>query len=158
MAEGRWLRIDPERYDELHEIGMFYRDLELNIVVSPNDIPDSVRGGYDEEHKKFVIEFKYMVREEYEVDQVSEEVEVRIGQHSGRILGFEIDVDVLKARSIGRLNLAAPATTAKPFRAVEAAIELVVSRSEATRMENYNVTRRVLQDRQEEVFEAFLDA
>ncbi len=157
MAEGRWLRIDPERYDELHEIGMFYRDLELNIVVSPDDIPDSVRGGYDEEHKKFVIEFKYMVREEYEIDQVSEEVEVRIGQHSGRILGFAIDVDVLKARSIGRLNLAAPAT-AKPFRAVEAALELVVRRSEATRMENYNVTRRVLQDRQEEVFEAFLDA
>ena len=157
MAEARWLRIDPERYDELHEIGMFYRDLELNIVVSPDDIPDSVRGGYDEEHKKFEIEFKYMVREEYEIDQVSEEVEVRIGQHSGRILGFAIDVDVLKARSMGRLNFAAPAT-AKPFRAVEAALELVVRRSEATRMENYNVTRRVLQDRQEEVFEAFLDA
>ena len=45
MAEGRWLRIDPERYDELHEIGMFYRDLGLNIFVSPEDIPDSVRGG-----------------------------------------------------------------------------------------------------------------
>ena len=98
-----------------------------------------------------------MVREEYEIDQVSEEVEVRIGQQSGRILGFEIDVDVLKARSVGRLNLAAP-ETAKPFRAVEAAIELVVGRPAATRMENYNVTRRVLQDRQEEVFEAFLDA
>ena len=45
MAEGRWLRIDPERYDELHEIGMFYRDLGLNIFVSPSDIPDGVRGG-----------------------------------------------------------------------------------------------------------------
>ena len=45
MAEDRWLRIDPERYDELHEIGMFYRDLGLNIFVSPSDIPDSVRGG-----------------------------------------------------------------------------------------------------------------
>ncbi len=157
MTEGRWLRIDPERYDELHEIGMFYRDLKLNIVVSPDDIPDSVRGAYDGDHKKFVIEFKYMVREEYDIDHVSEEVGVRIGQHSGRILGFEIDVDVLKARSVGRLNHAAPAT-AKAFRAVEAAIELVVGRSEATRMENYNVTWRVLRDRQEEVFEAFLDA
>ena len=146
MSERRWIRVDPNKYDEPGEIGMT-ADVEV-VFISPFEIPRGVRGYYDDVRERFVIEFKYITREPTENKDVGPSgVTTVVGSKTGRILGFEIDVNALGATSVS-LRL----------RAVQEAIEAVRGEHAApldpwSRLQlNSHVADRVLQDRQEEVF------
>lgn len=144
MSKRRWIQLDPNEYDEPREIGM--ADVEVDVFISPFEIPRGVRGYYDKARKRFVIQFKYIATHE-PIDRLSTEpsqVQTFIGRNSGRIYEFEIDVDGLGAQSVSlRLRAAQEA--------IEAMREHVPS-SGAKPWWNSHVANRVLQDRQQEVF------
>ena len=145
MAEQEhrgWLRVNPHDYDQPHEIGM--ADVEVNVFISPFEIPRGVRGFYDQARKRFVIEFKYITHEPREVSEGGPpEVQTVLGRKTGRILGFEIDVDRLQATSVS-LRLGA----------IDQALEAVRKRSSLQRQENSRIASKVLHDRSEELFSA----
>ncbi len=142
QEHGGWIRVNPHDYDQPHEIGM--ADVEVNVFISPFEIPRGVRGFYDEARKRFMIEFKYITREPREVDDGGPpEIKTLIGRKTGRILGFEIDVVALHASSVS-LRLGA----------IDQALEAVRSRSSLPRRENSRIASKVLHDRSEELFSA----
>ncbi len=145
---GGWIRVDPHDYDQPHEIGMGdMADVEVNIFISPFEIPRGVRGYYDQARRRFVIEFKYITREPSEVSAGGPpEVKAVVGKKTGRILGFEIDVDRLQATSVS-LRLGA-------IDQIDQALEAVRSRSSLPRRENSRIASKVLHDRSEELFSA----
>lgn len=65
-----WLPVDTE---SIVDNKVEERDgVEIQIGMSPFDIPQAIRGGYDDVQGKFVIEFQYMdtgSQEELEVIQ-----------------------------------------------------------------------------------------
>lgn len=139
-----WIRIDPDNYDELAEIGA-KPDVSLDVYVSPFEIPRAVRGYYTK-RKGFVVEFKYMTDEKYQVKELGPpEVATRIGKNSGRVLGFEIDVDSLRASSVGvRLF--------SPLSVIERALETIRAKGPRARSDNTLITQKVLEDRAQELF------
>lgn len=68
--------------------------VEVQVVVSPYDVPVAVRGGYDEVAKAFAIDFKYPSEEEEHVPKtVSDHITCFIGAKSRRLQRILIDVD-----------------------------------------------------------------
>ena len=147
MSEPRWISVDPNRYDEPHEVGM--ADLEMHIFISPFDIPRRVRGYFDEKRDLFVIEFKYITREPTKKKKIGPEGVVTIvGKRTGRILGFHIDVNRLSATSVA-LRLSA---VQKAIKAVRGEHE-PPSKPWPSRIQlNSHVADQVLQDSKDEVF------
>ena len=148
MEEPRWIRLDQGLYCQPHQIGM--TDVEVEIFISPYEIPRAVRGYRDERRGRFNIEFAYITRERTKKTKIGPPgVRTIVGRKTGRIRGFEIDVDQLGATSV-ELRLSA----------VQEAIAALRREREVPRdadpWEWQHISSlaadRILQDRREEVF------
>ncbi|MDE2663335.1 MAG: hypothetical protein OXI39_10085 [Gemmatimonadota bacterium] len=156
MNERPWIRVDQGKYDEPREIGMSASaDVELDVFISPFDIPKAVRGYYERKRERFVIDFKYITDEPRKYENFGPaEVTAVVGKKTGRILGFEIDVKAIGAESVALRVHAAN----QVHEAIEAARK-VASRRPITpndpwgqvRVNSY-VADRILQDFRDEVF------
>ncbi len=146
QALGRWIRVTPSNYVVLGDA------IEVGILISPYDIPDGVRGGYDKDLNRFVVEFRYMVDEEYRSLDVDDGVCIRLGKHSGRIVGVEVDVDRLNISevivAVKDRSAAASAAIGKAMRNVDK-----MEDPRARRRENYIVAQRVLEDKHDAIFD-----
>lgn len=93
-----WVRVRPDtkKAKQLKTI----RGVQIEVQVSPYDIPEAVRGEYSKELSKFVIEFKYIGEEPFDLKGHQQHVALRIGKNSGRLYGIEIDVDALKVSEV----------------------------------------------------------
>lgn len=96
MADSKWVQVEPEEFDRPTPT-QTSRGVELTVMVSPYDVPEAVRGRYDTDLDRFVIEFKYIQTEEWERDRQTDSIALRLGKNSGRLLGIEIDVQALRA-------------------------------------------------------------
>ena len=141
-AQERWIRVEADRYDEPEEVGL---EVEVGVFISPYAIPDSVRGAYDNESKRFVVQFTYMVDEPWKLMKTNQPVAVRVGKHSRRVVGLEIDVD----------RIGASAVTVRFDRLYEAAEGAIreVERQVGGGFHNHYVTRKVLKDHRESLFQ-----
>jgi len=152
MSEPRWIRVDQSKYDEPGEIGMSEGEanVELGVFLSPFDIPRGVRGYYDDERERFVIDFEYITDEPRKNESFGpSQVTAIIGKKTNRILGFEIDVVALGAKSVS-LSVHVANQVHKAIKAARAAAPPDDPWSRG-RLNSY-VTDRVLQDLQEKVF------
>ena len=151
MAEPRWIRIDQSKYDTPREVGMpETADVELGVFFSPFDIPRSVRGYYEDKRERFVIDFEYITYEPHKRENFGpSEVTAIIGKKTNRILGFEIDVVALGARSVSlRMHVAD-----QVHKAIQAARKAAPPDDPWSRGRlNSYVADRVLQDLRDEVF------
>lgn len=93
MKPAAWIRVRPKdlREAEVAEI----EGVEVTLLVSPYDIPDAVRGYYDQDLKRFVLELKYLQDEKWNREDVDQHTWARVGATSGRVRGIELDVDAL---------------------------------------------------------------
>ncbi len=134
QALGSWIRVTPGNYVVLGDA------IEVGILISPYDIPDGVRGGYDKNRNRFVVEFRYMVDEKYRNFDVDDGVCIRLGKYSSRIVGIEVAVARLRASQVAV--------------AVDKAIQNVENAKDARarRRENYIVAQRVLEDKHDDIF------
>jgi hypothetical protein len=68
--------------------------------MSPYDIPESYRGYYCPQKRKFVVEFRYLGEEPLVSRSVNEHLDVEEGSNTGRLYRMLVDVDALNASSI----------------------------------------------------------
>lgn len=76
-------------------------DAVLKVVISPYDFPDAVRA-FRTPSGKARVEFRYIDGAEGEKTiHVNENLVVFEGEHSGRILAMELNIDALGVRNCG---------------------------------------------------------
>ena len=137
-----WIPVQADRYDEPHEVGL---EDEVDSFISPYDVPDGIRGTYNQKRKRFVIEFRYLVDEDYRTRRAERgPVRVRLGRHSRRIVGFEIDSQELKSSKESSQERDRAADDA--YHAILRAIKTVNGWSDANRRKNYRVAQKVVGD------------
>lgn len=102
MMSG-WLRLNQKELDK--GTPKKINGVEVVVFLSPYDIPDAVRGDFDESLNRFVIRFKYVggteePNEPVERESHDEHVTLVVGRHSHRLYRVEIDVVSLGANEI----------------------------------------------------------
>lgn len=65
--------------------------VRVEFSLSPYDIPEAVRGYFDERSRKSIIEFRYIQEEPCDRVSINEQVAVLLGKRSFRLYGIEID-------------------------------------------------------------------
>jgi hypothetical protein len=75
--------------------------LNIELSVSPYDIPQAVRGYVDEAKGSFIIEFKYPGEEPTHGVELKDAIRASIGNSSERIYKIEIDLRTLAPERIG---------------------------------------------------------
>jgi hypothetical protein len=93
-----WIQLDASRFDraQLKTI----RGVEVKVFLSPYDVPEALRGAYDEELKRFVIEFQYISDEPLKRRTYDQYVTTRLGRNSNRLYAIEIDVDAMRVETV----------------------------------------------------------
>jgi len=145
-----WLPLDASKLEkhERTEID----GVEVNVFMSPYDVPEAVRGRYDVAVGRLLIEFKYFDEEKPVVDEPhGDHIVLRVGKNSGRLLGIQLDADALKAKQVGLRVF---------VEQVRKAInELSNTRSkDPSRIRNYQVTEEVITDHSAELFKELVEA
>lgn len=94
-----WIDLDLSAFqkDERTQVD----GVEIIVGLSPYDVPEKVRGYFDEQLSRFVIEFQYFGNgEERETDHEDDHVSLLIGKHSKRLYEIHVDVDRLDVRAV----------------------------------------------------------
>ena len=95
-----WIEFDPSTFQKSDR--QFQDGVEIIVGLSPYDLPEAVRGGYNEELGMFVIEFRYLGNGESRIPQGQDEnVTFLVGEHSKRLYEIRVDVDGLRAKAVG---------------------------------------------------------
>jgi hypothetical protein len=93
-----WIQVEIDDFDKVRPTNV--RGVEVEFFVSPYDVPEAIRGHYDDNQSKFVIDFRYVGKESVtNVDY--EHVTYKVGESSGRLYGLVIDVQALRAEAVG---------------------------------------------------------
>ena len=135
---SRWIQVDqktvnPPRLER-------HQGVNLQVMVSPYDVPEAIRGEYDQGIKKFVVELKYLSAEEPPYEKLTKGggIVLYVGERTKRIYRIEIDVDALDATQvsliIGRL---------------EDAIDELPA---VTRSGNYGAAKRAIESTRDDLF------
>ena len=141
-----WIDLDTQELNE--ERKEMIRGVEVTVLLSPNDVPEGVRGYYDQDGKRFVIEFKYMGEEPTREEQKDENLTLRIGKNSigknsDRLYAILIDINRLGANAV-RLNVG-PVVN-------DALTNLINNPRRKNRLGNYRLARDVISRRKDELF------
>jgi len=74
--------------------------MKVDVLLSPYDVPEAVRGFIRKDHKVFLIEFKYISQEDTIERPQSEHVKLRVGRNSGRLYAIELDLQKFGANHV----------------------------------------------------------
>ena len=98
MQEWIQVDLDTEKLKQKKDV----RGVVIELLVSPYDIPEAVRGFFDDEKNHFAIEFKYVGSgNEPTKDKQDDEMILRTGENSGRLYRLEVDVKALDVNAVG---------------------------------------------------------
>jgi len=114
-------------------------DHGYSIELSAYDIPQEVKVGYIQKDGILHIDFTYLDNEESISKDLSSKSRMKVGKHSGKILGFELEVEKYE---INTVNLTLQ-------RAVEAEIQKVKPFNQRA---NFQVIRSILDRQQAYIF------
>lgn len=137
---SKWQRVEPKVVSEIrkaHQESKAVDGVKIELSVSPYDIPSEVRGDFDEGRRRFVIEFKYLQDEPWILRASEPHVALRIGKHSHRLYGVEVDVNALNAKQVS--------LKVKAREEVNAAIEGLAEREGSNAFVNYKAVESILQ-------------
>jgi hypothetical protein len=126
-----WMPINPDLFDELAKGRReAYKGVHFMVTVSPYSIPEAVRGSYNEAKRLFEIRFRYLDEESHKRRKVDDHVCILEGEHSGRLLGIDVDVDTLgvetisvAVRALGKLAGTAPKRRKSNYEAARKVID-----------------------------------
>jgi hypothetical protein len=138
-----WLEIIPKEFSESEHVQI--RGVSVEVFLSPFDMPEAVRGSYDKDAKKFLIEFRYIGGDEPLSSDSLEGATISIGKHSKRIYKIELEqVDLTNEQKVG-LRL---------IPKVDAVLEsLEHDRDSARRAGNYKVAKKIWHKWAEKLFQ-----
>jgi hypothetical protein len=142
MTMAKWIRVDPEKFTKLRHEKI--RGVDVEVFVSPYDVPLAVGGEYNEKIDKFVIEFKYLSPEEEKIPLKDDpDFSLIVGEKSRRLYGIQIEVKKLDAERVGLRVL---------VEQVDKAIDRLQS-LKPERVGNYKVAKEVISSSGAQLFE-----
>lgn len=130
-----WIKLDQLALVQRNAESHSERGVQINLALSPFDVPEALRGHFDAAIKRFVIEFRYMQEEAWSLRKEDEYLSLRIGRHSSRLHGIEIDVVALRAKHVALMMLPQ----------IDKALARLSAREHSKRGRNYQVVRSVMQ-------------
>jgi hypothetical protein len=101
-----WIPVDTMEMNP--EKKLDERGVELHVQISPYDVPQALRGGFNEKTDRFEIEFRYIGDEPLRVQAADQHVSFYVGKKSGRLYKIQLNVKAMKAQKV-TLKLAATA-------------------------------------------------
>jgi hypothetical protein len=101
---SKWIEVDPGSVNPPKTEKL--DGVEVTVLMSPYDVPQALRGRYDETKKRFAIEFRYLGEEDTRDEVYGEHVVLQLGENSGRLYGIVLDVDAMKASWVQLVLLA----------------------------------------------------
>ncbi|MFA6134015.1 MAG: hypothetical protein WC869_08385 [Phycisphaerae bacterium] len=91
-----WIKVSGKDLRRLGEVRKLpIKGVNLEVRVSPYQIPIGVKGEYNRERHLFEIRFQYLDEETPKIRKIDEHLSALEGVNSGRLLGIDIDVDRL---------------------------------------------------------------
>jgi hypothetical protein len=139
---GEWMKLDPDQVDKGRMLRI--KGVEINVFLSPHDVPRHVRGYYDDKLDRFVIEFNYLDDEDWKRSSQEPNLSLRLGRNSQRLLGIEANVKALKAGAVElKLHIE---------QAVSRAIEGLSGQFQK-KAASYEAAMGVIEDRESQLFE-----
>lgn len=114
-------------------------DHGYSLELSAYDIPREVKATYDQPGGILHIDFVYLDNEESVPKNLSATLRMKVGKHSGKILGFELEVEKYEIHTV---NLTLQ-------RAVEAEIPKMKPFNQRA---NFQVIRSILERQQSRIF------
>jgi hypothetical protein len=119
-------------------------DKGILIELSPYDIPRTVKGTFDKQAGVFHIDFEYPDKEESQSRSFNHKLNIKVGKHSGKILGFEIKVAKFDIKEIALT--------------IQAAVDEQLPRLEKfNERENYKLVSSLVQRHKEPLFAELSD-
>lgn len=99
---SEWIRLDEDEIARLDRplSGQFEKGIEINVYMSPYDVPLAIRADYDESKDRFGIHLKYISDEPVTRRPGEDRVTFKVGKHSGRLYGIEIDTSNLDVEAV----------------------------------------------------------
>ncbi len=96
MTDAPWIQVEsrPREPEESRQT------LEFKLLVPPHEVPQAVRGEFDKQINRFVIEIRYLDDEPFEKTTVDDIVCLRIGKKSQRLLSIELDTAKIDVKSV----------------------------------------------------------
>jgi|GEM_PF-1985856 len=159
-----WIEVDESKYNQIKRAhsGVDSRSVIIEMSLSPYDVPNQVRGDYDDSSKKFVVDFKYIDSEDVKVVVLDSHMSAMVGKSSGRIYSLLIDIDAIGADSVElkikekKLHQDADAALAQLLAEADSG----VSRSATVKSnpKNYNVAQKIIRDYWKGISQEFLGA
>lgn len=144
-----WIEVDESKYNEIKRSrsGFDNRSVTIEMTLSPYDVPNQVRGDYDDSTKRFVIDFKYIDAEDRRRVDLGEHVSASVGSRSGRIYSLFIDIDALGAEAVA-LKIVEDCVHDGANQALEkmASIYRGMAESQKPNTKNYSVAQRIIRD------------
>lgn len=126
--------------------------IQLNLYISPYDIPDAVRGYYDKKNRKFVIEFSYIGKEKIKDKKLNDDISLGVGINSNRIYKIYIDINYLNDSKNSK-----PKTVKLNFiiDKLNSAIDNFSKSIESkySKLDNYNVVKGLLEKKIDKIYE-----
>jgi hypothetical protein len=148
---AKWLQVNLDT--TAAERRGWIRGVNVELLVSPYDIPEAVRGWFDETRKLFVIDFKYMADEPRETKRHDRYTTLVVGKNSCRLYGMELDVKALQAE---RIELKIELKIAVVNEVNEALEGLVRQPLAPSRLDNYILAKNAVSITQTELFSPLL--
>lgn len=121
-------------------------------MFAPYDVPSAVRGAFDDELDRFVIEFQYPGEsEQFETISSDTNISLRVGKRSKRLWGVEINMKALGAAGV-ELNVRLQETIAN--KVAEALDGLAKRSSPKVSGGSYALAKKALSMKQAELLKA----
>ncbi len=144
---SKWLQVNPDAEELTQRLQTEGSKVKVEFLVSSYDIPDAVRGSYNEESGRFVIEFKYIdnSNEPTKPEPQDDYVTFIVGKNSSRLYQIEIDVKALKIEKV-ELRMK---TKDEVKKTLDNLIQRPINRF---RQDNYKLTQKALSEIEDELF------
>ncbi len=136
---SKWIELNPEEINSWHTEKI--NGIEVRVQVPQHDVPEAVRGRYDNTTRRFVIDFKYSWSDPESKQPFSNDDHVKlfIGEISKRIYSIHVDVDGIGVTSV-KLSLEAVNRT------IDRLATSTKKRS-PSRAGNYRITQEAIRQR-----------
>lgn len=96
---GKWTQVNWEQLNQPRQEEI--RDVEVTVYFSPYDMPEAVKGEYDDKTRRFLIQFRYLGGEEpIDYRDQDEHITLGIGRTTKRLHEIQVDVEKLKAHHV----------------------------------------------------------
>jgi len=138
---AKWIELDASTIsdDERSEVS----GVEIRVGLSPFDIPDGVRGYYDDQRQRFVIEFRYIGNHEEKVAGPKDgHITIMVGKTSGRLYEIHVDIDKVSSQGI-KLTLLKPE--------VDKALDRLADQASEPKKRSYQVARAAFTENAQEL-------